>query len=85
MFNYENINRKKILNIIHFLLHQQHYYIWTITQDLIKLEMYNISNPSLYEVSTISQDETGCQWGRKQLRPGKMQILFSKYLQYLQY
>ena len=29
---------EKNLNIIHFLLRQQHCYIWTITQDLIKLE-----------------------------------------------
>ena len=36
-----------------------------------------MSNSSLFEVSTNTQDETGCQCGRKQLRPGKIQIFFS--------
>ena len=53
LFNYESINRKKPLYIIHFLLCRQPYSIWTITQDLIKLRTYNISNPSLHEVSTF--------------------------------
>ena len=72
---------EKNLNIIHFLLHQQSYSIWTITQDLTKLGVYNMSHSSLFKVSTNSQDETGCQCGRKQLRPSKIQIFFSKYLQ----
>ena len=72
---------EKNLNIIHFLLRHQPYSIWTITQDLIKLGAYDMSNSSLSEVSTNTQDETGCQCGRKQLRPGKIQIFFSKYLQ----
>ena len=69
------------LNISHFLLRQQPYSIWTITQDLIKLGAYNMSHSSLFKVSTNTQNETGCQCGRKQLRPGKIQIFFSKYLQ----
>ena len=35
-----------------------------------------MSNYSLFQVSTDTQDETGCQCGRKQLRPGKIQIIF---------
>ena len=44
---------EKTLYISHFLLCQQPYSIWTITQDLIKLGTYNISNPSMYEVFTL--------------------------------
>ena len=71
---------EKNLNIIHFLLRQQPYFVWTITQDLIKLGAYNMSYSSLFKVSTNTHDETGCQCGRKQLRPGKIQVFFSKYL-----
>ena len=67
---------EKNLDIIHFLLRQQPYSIWTITQDLIKLGAYNMSYSSLFKVSTKTQDETGCQCGRKQLKPGKIQIFF---------
>ena len=70
------ISTEKNLNIIHFLLRHQPYSIWTITQDLIKLGAYDMSNSSLSEVSTNTQDETGCQCGRKQLRPHKIHFLF---------
>ena len=72
-----NVLAEKNLDIIHFLLRQQLYSIWTINKDLMKLGVYNMSNPSLFEVSNNTQDETGCQCGRKQLRPGKIQF-FSK-------
>ena len=53
-----------------------------MTQDLIKLGAYNMSNLSLFEVSTNAQDETGCQCGKIEiLGPGKIEIFFSKYLQ----
>ena len=36
------LTEKKDLNITHFLLLKQPYSIWTITQDLIELGLYNI-------------------------------------------
>ena len=44
--NMKILTEKKPLNIIHFLIRQYPYSVWTITQDLIKLGTYNISNLS---------------------------------------
>ena len=68
-------------NAIHFLLHQQPYSLWTITQDLIKLGAYNMPNSSLFEVSTNTQNETGGQCRRKELRPDKINKNKKKYLE----
>ena len=70
---------EKTLFIIHFLFCQQPYSMLTITQDLIKLRMYSISTPSLYEVSTLEIKQVASV--EERIRPGKIQIFFSKYLQ----
>ena len=68
LFNYEDINKKKTLNITHFLLREQPYSIWTVKQDFIKLGRFNIYNLSLYQVSTNSRDEADFPLWKKAIK-----------------